>query len=89
MLSKGTLGKWSRYENVELVCNNCGKTFERSKYRDSISKLGCGTKNSYCSRDCFHEKSKANIADVVVKTYAGSRWPSLEQYQKNLEKVQP
>jgi len=87
LLAKGTLGNWSRYEQVQLVCNNCGKTFERSKYRDSISKIGCGTKNSYCGRECFHEKSKINIADAVVKSYAGNKWPSLEQYHKTLEKI--
>jgi len=87
LLAKGTLGQWSRYENVQLVCNNCGKTFERSKYRDSISKLGCGTNNAYCGRQCFHEKSKSNIADAVVRSYSGNKWPSLEQYQKNLDKA--
>lgn len=80
--AKGTLGNWSRYENVQLTCYNCGKAFERSKYRDSISKLGCGTKNSYCSRNCYHEKSRKQVE--VVKSYKGQFWPSLEDYQKKL-----
>lgn len=67
--AKGSLGNWSRYESVQLVCYNCGKSFERTKYRDSISKLGCGTKNSYCSRECFHEKTRELLEPS---------WPSFE-----------
>jgi len=81
--AKGSLGKWSRYESVTLTCHNCGKSFERSNYRDSISKLGCGTKNSYCSRDCYYEKARKDTE--IVLSYTSNHWPSLDQYNKNLE----
>lgn len=81
--SKGTAGNWSRYENVELTCDNCGKIFERSKYRDSISKLGCGTKHTYCSRDCYHEKCRK--IPGLVEAYKSNFWPTLDQYQKRLD----
>lgn len=72
--AKGSLGKWSRIESVTLSCDNCGKSFKRSKYRDSISKLGCGSKNSYCGRECYHKKIR-NL----------NSWPSLDKYQKDLD----
>ena len=45
-------GPFSRYETVELVCFNCGETFERTRYQDKISKIG-GCKHTFCSRECF------------------------------------
>jgi len=78
--AKGTLGRWSRHESVTLTCDNCGKSFERSNYRDAISKLGCRTKHSYCSRDCYHEKCRKNTE--IVMSYASKFWPSFDQYNK-------
>lgn len=52
-------GDWSRLEMVDLVCSNCGKTFQRSKYMHKITTISKGnSKNNYCSRDCYHSKNK-------------------------------
>ncbi len=83
--SKGSNGDWSRYEKVQLTCNNCGKDFERSKYRHSISRVGCGCKNDYCSRKCYHEKCRKEKSEV--KAYKSNFWPSFDEYKSLTKEI--
>lgn len=53
--------KWSRTTLVDLVCNNCGKQFQRTKYQQSISiSKKCykkEIKENYCSTECYYNRS--------------------------------
>lgn len=82
---KGSRGRWSKYEDVELTCNNCGASFKRSKYRDAIAKIGCGSKNSYCSQKCYLDRVRSNARSKskVASSFKGLKWPSFEEYEKN------
>lgn len=54
-------GEWSRTEMVDLVCNNCGKAFQRTKYLQKIILISKkNSKNNYCSKLCYHTKSKSS-----------------------------
>lgn len=65
---KRTGGEWSRHQFIELQCNNCGKTFKRSNYLNSIVRHGDKLKykkNDYCSRECYINKNKKYFECVV------------------------
>lgn len=65
-------GKWSKYEFRTFTCANCGNTFKRSNYIDSIASIKAKPgSNKYCSRKCYLEK----YSKQVVKVYRGASWP--------------
>jgi len=49
--------RWSKLEFVELTCHRCGKTFNRTKYQQSISKARSpNKKRNFCGRGCYHRQ---------------------------------
>jgi hypothetical protein len=81
--AKGSLGNWS-CEVIKLTCYGCGKSFDRTKYRESVAKRS-GSKNVYCTQDCYLACIRSKNSTKIANTYKSNFWPSFEEYQKNLE----
>lgn len=68
-IEKRTGGEWSRIEKVDLVCNCCGKSFQRTKYLHKVVSISKGNStNNYCSRECYYNKNRNLPVQEVLTT---------------------
>lgn len=55
--------KWSRHVLLDLKCDACGKSFQRTKYQQSIAtSKKCykkEIKQNYCSIECYRNRSSS------------------------------
>lgn len=57
---------WSRYAILTLVCETCGRKFQRSRYIDSLARHN-NSLHVYCSRRCANQRNYGRTGLTLPK----------------------
>lgn len=75
--------KWNvnyetKYNLIDTICENCGKSFGVKKYRHEHPTFG-----RFCSEKCHHEDQKRKVVDGKVKCATCQEWKLLTEMFAN------